>query len=84
MIGLILAAALAVPSYSCGTRQVSPGARKLELIGACGEPALADRRVEGDVTVDEWSYNFGPYQPIAIFRFEDGVLRSIELGDYGF
>lgn len=82
MIGLLFAAALS--SFSCGTRQVAPGAHELELIGACGKPSLTDRRVERDVTVDEWSYNFGPYQPIAIFRFENGLLSRIETGDYGY
>ena len=81
-MGLLLAAVLSL--YSCGSRQVAPGEMKLAVLGKCGKPALADQRTEGDVAVDEWSYNFGPYQPIVLFRFDNGRLTRIETGDYGY
>ena len=36
------------------------------------------------VNVDEWFYNFGPTQFMQIFKFENGILVSIENGNYGY
>jgi hypothetical protein len=80
----MLALLAALSLFSCGARQVVPGDLKLAVQAKCGTPALVDQRVEADVTVDEWSYNFGPWQPIVLFRFENGRLRRIETGDYGY
>ena len=81
-MGLLLAAALSL--FNCGARQVNPGDLKLAVYGKCGEPALTDQRTEGDLAIDEWSYNFGAYQPIVLFHFENGRLTRIESGDYGY
>lgn len=35
------------------------------------------------VTVEEWTYDFGPTQFIRVFRFENGRLRRIEMLDKG-
>lgn len=35
------------------------------------------------VTVEEWTYNFGPTQFIRILRFENSKLVDITTGDYG-
>lgn len=35
------------------------------------------------VTVEEWTYDFGPTQFIRVFRFENGRLRRIEVLDKG-
>jgi hypothetical protein len=75
-MGLLLGAILSI--YNCGARQVKPGDLKLAVYGKCGAPTLTDP------AVDEWSYNFGPYQPIVVFRFVDGRLARIETGDYGY
>ncbi len=80
--------AMELPTYACGERQILPRDLKLAVAGKCGKPTLADQRVETAddgtlVTVDEWSYNFGPYQPIVVFRFDNGRLSRIETGDYG-
>jgi len=43
------------------------------------EPALANT-----VWVEEWQYNFGANQLIRLVRLENGVVRQIETGGYGF
>ncbi|MCE5333125.1 MAG: DUF2845 domain-containing protein [Desulfobacteraceae bacterium] len=35
------------------------------------------------VPVEEWIYNFGPTHFIRILRFEDGFLREMRTGGYG-
>ncbi|WP_082048073.1 DUF2845 domain-containing protein [Geoalkalibacter ferrihydriticus] len=34
--------------------------------------------------VDEWTYNFGPRRFLLHLIFENGRLRQIETGGYGF
>ncbi len=36
------------------------------------------------VTVEEWVYNFGPSRFIYFLRFENGKLKKITTGDYGY
>jgi len=36
------------------------------------------------VTIEEWEYNFGQNQFIRYLRFENGRLRKITEGDYGY
>jgi len=36
------------------------------------------------IPVQEWTYNFGPTRFIYYLRFENGRLRSITSGDYGY
>ena len=40
----------------------------------------------GEVTVDveEWVYNLGPTRFMRILRFENGILKSIRNGGYGY
>lgn len=76
-------------SFRCGTKLVELGENRLDVRSKCGTPTLEDRRIEqrkdGDiVTVDEWSYNLGPDHFTPTFRFENGKLVQIEIGDYGY
>jgi len=41
-----------------------------------------ERRVT--VTIDEWTYNFGPGQFIYVVRFENGKVVDVERGGYGY
>jgi hypothetical protein len=34
--------------------------------------------------IEEWTYNFGPRKFIRYLRFENGILRRIITGDYGY
>lgn len=36
------------------------------------------------VTIDEWTYNFGPHSLMYRLRFEDGILRSLKTLHYGY
>jgi hypothetical protein len=73
--------------YSCGPRLVEVGEAMGEVALKCGKPSFSDRRIEkrdGEhITVEEWTYNFGPYRFTPTFRFENGRLVSISIGDYG-
>ena len=42
------------------------------------------RYVKEYVDVEEWTYNFGPRKFIRYLRFENGKLRRIRTGDYGY
>jgi deoxyribodipyrimidine photolyase len=44
------------------------------------EPLL----VKEHIKIEEWEYNFGPTRFIYCLRFENGKLRSITSGDYGY
>ena len=34
--------------------------------------------------IERWTYNFGPTQFIRYLRFENGVLKKITIGEYGY
>lgn len=36
------------------------------------------------VNVEEWTYNLGPHRFMRFLRFENGKVRNIATGDYGF
>ena len=44
------------------------------------EPLYSKEYIE----VEEWTYNFGPRKFIRYLRFENGKLRRIITGDYGY
>lgn len=37
-----------------------------------------------EVTIEEWTYNFGPARFIRYLRFENGKLKRIVTGEYGY
>lgn len=53
---------------------------------ACGAPALINSiaTTKSSVkTINEWTYNFGPYQPQIIFEFDGDTLTQIKTGSLG-
>jgi hypothetical protein len=90
LIGLVSFAAHAGDdtAFFCGARLVQIGEGKLDVAFKCGEPTLQDRRIEKRdgqrVTVDEWTYNLGSYRMTPRFHFENGLLTTISVGDYGY
>lgn len=87
----------AADSLRCGSRLVSVGDTKAEVLIKCGSPAWKDnwtneliddvntateRRVS--TTMDRWVYNFGSHSFLEFLLFENGSLTSITPGDYGF
>ena len=46
-----------------------------------GEPPYRIRKI---VIVEEWTYNHGPSRFMDHLRLENGIVRSITSGDYGY
>jgi len=80
----------------CGDRVISTGEKKAEVILKCGEPFYKDVRVEEvldwvdngrlakvSVTIEEWTYNFGPNRFMRIITFRNGTVVDIQTGGYG-
>jgi hypothetical protein len=80
----------------CGGRIISTGDVKSEVLATCGDPAwkdshqeeLRERRESGQehrvfVTVEEWTYDFGPNRFMRIITFRNGVVTDIRTGGYG-
>lgn len=83
-------------AFRCGDRIVSIGDSKAEVVLRCGEPASKDGRTEEiieksdidrkhrtRISIEEWTYNFGPDKFIRIYQFKNGKLVDIRTGDYG-
>ena len=84
------------PGPECGDRIISRGESKGEVLAKCGEPfyrtshdeelwepmgATGSRRVA--VTVEEWTYNFGPQRFMRIITFRNGRVVDVRTGNYG-
>jgi hypothetical protein len=80
----------------CGDRVISVGDTAAEVMAKCGEPFRQDRREEVvsrriddgtvlkvSVTVEEWTYDFGPNRFLRIFSFRNGTITNIRTGGYG-
>jgi hypothetical protein len=83
-------------SISCDGGIVSSGDTSVELIMKCGQPEWKDSRTEKIVdksdkdvkrktyiTIEEWTYNFGPQQFMRIVTIRNGVIAGIRTGTYG-
>jgi hypothetical protein len=87
-------------SLRCGSRLVSIGDARIDLLGRCGEPALRDRRVDerfegvrdGEVAqsrrvttvVEDWTYDFGPQSFVHVVTLVNGKITAIERQSYGY
>jgi hypothetical protein len=83
-------------SISCDRGIVSNGDSAVDLIVKCGQPEWKDTRTEEivektgtdarrttTVTVEDWTYNFGPYQFMRIVTVRNGVVAEVRTGRYG-
>lgn len=114
LLAILLIVPMGQPAASelrCGSRLVSIGDYRYDVLRKCGDPANIEtweevriRRglllsfpvtLEQElflrsplskewVTIEEWEYNFGGTQFIRYLRFENGRLRRITTGDYGY
>jgi len=88
----VLAAAL-----SCDGGIISTGDRSIDVLAKCGTPDSKESHQEelGEqlddntkqkvfVTVEEWTYNFGPAKFMRIIVLKNGVVANIRLGNYGY
>lgn len=83
------------PGPGCGDRIISVGDRKADVLIRCGEPFSTTsrqeevrERIEGGsrtiaVTVEEWTYNFGPHRFLRVITFRNGVVTDVRTGGYG-
>lgn len=87
-------------SFRCEGGIVSVGDHKIDLLGKCGEPALEEPRVEErlfqqgeerhrwrrriSLTVERWTYNFGPQRFLQFVTLEAGKIVAIARGGYGY
>jgi hypothetical protein len=80
----------------CDGRIISTGDTKSDVLTKCGEPFYrtsheeelrqdlndtANRKVI--VTVEEWTYNFGPQRFLRIVTFRNSKVIDIRTGGYG-
>jgi hypothetical protein len=87
-------------SFRCEGGIVSVGDHKIDLLGRCGAPALEEPRVEErlfqngeerhrwrrriSLTVERWTYNFGPQRFLQFVTLEAGKIVAIARGGYGY
>jgi hypothetical protein len=89
-----------IPVARCDYMTLRVGDTTYDLLARCGEPAtrdvrLLERTLENlehgravsrsvTVTVEVWSYHFGPQTLIRILELEDGRVVRVETGSRGF
>jgi hypothetical protein len=84
-------------SVSCTGGIISTGDRSADVYAKCGSPDFRDshqeevvQRIDADtkkkvyITVEEWTYNFGPNQLIRILVLKNGEVVEIRTGNYGY
>jgi hypothetical protein len=78
---------LAVPSWArsmrCGNELVRVGDPTIQLLQRCGEPDLKELLNTDGLIVEKWTYNCGSLRFMRIITLRGGVIRKIELADYG-
>ena len=91
----IMALDITASNFRCGSRIITIGDYKYDVLSKCGEPShvevwqkvntfgLGRLFVEEQVMVEICEYNLGPTSFIRYLRFENGRLRRIIEGDYG-
>ncbi|HTG01509.1 MAG TPA: DUF2845 domain-containing protein [Nitrospirota bacterium] len=83
-------------SMTCQGGIISEGDTRFDLSAKCGEPAakesredeIIERQDDGSrrklyVTVDVWTYDFGPTQLQRIVTLKNGKIAHIRTGNYG-
>jgi hypothetical protein len=84
-------------AFSCRGGIISTGDRSIDVLAKCGDPDYKESHQEelserlGDntkqktyVTVEEWTYDFGPSQFMRIVVLKNGIVTDIRTGNYGY
>ncbi len=84
-------------SINCAGGIVSVGDSRVDLLAKCGEPdhkesheeAISERldmgtRQKTFVTVEDWTYNYGPSQFMRIVTLRNGRVANVRTGNYGY
>jgi hypothetical protein len=89
----------AADSFRCGSKLLTDGDPLDKVAALCGEPTSVERREilrpyyfrrghpfhsTYEVTVEYWTYNFGPNKLMRRLRFEDGLLVDVETLGHGY
>jgi len=88
----------AIETATCACRDgiVSKGDLLAEVVKKCGPPTFQSQRQETrlddtkesktitTISIDDWTYNFGPNEFMYNLRFENGRVMKIESLDYGY
>jgi len=78
---------LALPSWArsmrCGVELVRVGDPTIQLLQRCGEPDLKELLNTDGLIVEKWTYNCGSLRFMRIITLRGGVIRKIEVADYG-
>ena len=96
----LLALAAPAHALQCGPRVISRGDDASKLLEFCGEPtSVQTHRIDRtpidangrvyrgfteEVLVEEWTYNFGPYQLMVKIRLDNGIVADIKYLGYGY
>jgi hypothetical protein len=85
LTGLVLL--MTVPSWArsmrCGNELVRVGDPTIQLLQRCGEPDLKELLTTDGLIVERWTYNCGSLRFMRIITLRGGVIRRIEVADYG-
>lgn len=98
MLSLILSCTtLYAATLDCRGGIISTGDSRVDLLGKCGEPdakeshdeEITERLDDGSkrkifITVEDWTYNFGPNQFMRIVTLRNGTVANIRTGNYGY
>jgi hypothetical protein len=83
----------------CGNKLISKGDPAVELLHYCGKPDSVSSRIVQrgvfrfgrflpgfveEVTVEDWTYNFGPSRLMRKVRVIDGIVDDVEQLGYGY
>jgi len=80
----------------CDLSSFSLGTPSAEVAARCGEPDMAERRIETvtrpipggrqqvTVSIDEWTFNLGATRFMRVLTFRNGELVEIRTGEKGF
>jgi hypothetical protein len=84
-------------TINCEGGLVSTGDPRIDLLAKCGEPTAREyhdeevserldpiTRRRAFITVEEWTYNFGPSSLQRIVTLRDGKVAAIRTGNYGY
>jgi hypothetical protein len=88
--------AMETGTCTCRDGIVSKGDLLAEVVKKCGPPTFQSQRQETrlddtkesktitTISIDDWTYNFGPNEFMYNLRFENGRVMKIESLDYGY
>ncbi|HEX9021763.1 MAG TPA: DUF2845 domain-containing protein [Nitrospirota bacterium] len=90
-------AVLDAATLDCQGGIVSTGDSRVDLLAKCGEPDAKEshdeeiiEKLDGGsrqrlfITVEDWTYNFGPTQLMRIVTLRNGTVSHIRTGNYGY